>query len=83
MPMDFGFENRKAGTFNKDMAPRRTKSGAEKQGLEPGSITVLKVDAGKKGDMMHTKLSKKYASANFTTDADMGLLKNHGKSGKY
>lgn len=84
MPMLFGFENRKAGTFNKDMKAPRTKSGDISQGLKDAGMGALKMDAGKKGaGAMHTKLMKKYNMANFTTDADMGLKKDMGKSGKY
>lgn len=67
-----------AGSFNKDMkAPSGNKTKTS-QGLNGGSMTESKTGAPKKG--MDYSMSK---MANFTTDQDMGLKSNMGKSGKY
>jgi hypothetical protein len=71
----------KAGTFNKDMKAPRTKASRTTQGFKPGSISELKTVPTKTG--MNYSLSKKHSAANFITDADMGLKRDHGKSGRY
>lgn len=74
-------ERREAGTFNPDMKPGMS----YKKGSTQGKIGSLEarnyantVNAGGK-----SKSKGADHAANFTTDADMGLIKSAGKSGKY
>jgi hypothetical protein len=75
----------KAGSFNSDMKPGkdcRSKDASTRQGLKDSGFEGGIASKGKSGSspMRAPNSCKK---ANFTTDADMGLTKDMGKSGKY
>lgn len=74
-------ERREAGTFNSDMKPNmsytKDSSQAKLGDLKSRDYSNI-VNAGSK-----SKSKGMDYAANFTTDQDMGLIKNVGKSGKY
>jgi hypothetical protein len=69
----------KAGTFNKDSKPGYQAKERTEHSRKIGSKDGLNFSE----HVTSTASSGGGTPANFTTDQDMGLIKNAGKSGKY
>jgi len=78
--------SQKAGTFNPDTGPdmdHRYTEAKKSGGFADAGMYPLNENFGKSGKGGRMAPTYKEKEANFTTDADMGLIKNHGKKGPY